>query len=257
MMSIDVEDWYEPLKYRNLNGWEGNDIDLSEEVGKIISLLKEFNYGATFFIVGEYAEKYPHIVKLIARNGFEIGSHYQTHKPIYTVSQKAFETSMKKNISILEDLSGKKVYGFRSPFFGYTEYIPESLNKLGLVYDSSINPTLFGLHGYRSTKKYPHVLPNGIVEVPMSVMAGFPLSGLAYLKLLPFSIIKRLISPSYILYLHPREIRDDLPLLDLPLKLKYLYYYKTKDILPLIRKMFQEFGFTSIIDYIKQKNLVK
>jgi peptidoglycan/xylan/chitin deacetylase (PgdA/CDA1 family) len=47
--------------------------------GKIVDLLERFDARATFFVIGQHAEKYPHLVTEILSRGHEIANHTYTH----------------------------------------------------------------------------------------------------------------------------------------------------------------------------------
>ena len=53
--------------------WNADDID------KILEILEENNVKITFFMVGDWIEKYPDAVRKIYESGHEIGSHSDTH----------------------------------------------------------------------------------------------------------------------------------------------------------------------------------
>ena len=60
--------------------WNANDID------KILEILKDNNVKITFFIVGDWIEKYPEAVKKIYEAGHEIGTHSDTHPHVNSLS---------------------------------------------------------------------------------------------------------------------------------------------------------------------------
>ena len=60
--------------------WENTDID------KILNSLKEYNVKVTFFVVGDFAKKYPESVKAIYDAGHEIGNHSFTHPHVNNLS---------------------------------------------------------------------------------------------------------------------------------------------------------------------------
>ena len=68
---------------------------------------------ATFFCVGELAVQFPEVVKRIAAQGHEIGSHSNRHLWVTKMDRKAFQEDTKRAICSLEDLTGKKVRSFR------------------------------------------------------------------------------------------------------------------------------------------------
>ena len=60
--------------------WKNTDID------KILNSLKEYNVKVTFFVVGDFAKKYPESVKAIYDAGHEIGNHSFTHPHVNNLS---------------------------------------------------------------------------------------------------------------------------------------------------------------------------
>lgn len=62
--------------------WNDSDID------SILKTLDLYNVKATFFIVGDWAEKYPDALKKISGSGHEIGGHSYNHKDYAKLSEK-------------------------------------------------------------------------------------------------------------------------------------------------------------------------
>ena len=52
---------------------------------KVLDVLKKYDAKAIFFIIGEKAEKHPHLVQRIVAEGHKIGIHSYTHKPIFPI----------------------------------------------------------------------------------------------------------------------------------------------------------------------------
>lgn len=84
---------------------------------KVLDVLKKYDAKAIFFIIGEKAEKYPHLVQRIVSEGHKIGIHSYTHKPIFPIL--AYD-NMHKEVwdtkEILEKITGEIVDLFRPPF---------------------------------------------------------------------------------------------------------------------------------------------
>lgn len=91
----------------------------ADKTDEIMSTLKEYNAGATFFLVGFWADKYPDKVKAIAENGFEIGTHSNTHPDMTKISDAQKKLELEESIKIIEANSGKKVELFRAPYGAY------------------------------------------------------------------------------------------------------------------------------------------
>ena len=77
----------------------------------ILNLLSILNIKATFFCVGESAEKHPKIIDAILNNGHQIGNHTYSHKNGFLSSNKTYlqDIDRCKNILPNTDL-------FRPPF---------------------------------------------------------------------------------------------------------------------------------------------
>ena len=84
---------------------------------KVLDVLKKYEAKAVFFIIGEKAEKHPHLVQRIVAEGHKIGIHSYTHKPIFPIL--AYD-NMHKEVwdtkEILEKITGEIVDLFRPPF---------------------------------------------------------------------------------------------------------------------------------------------
>jgi len=97
----------------------------------IMQLLKEYDVGATFFLVGFWVEKYPELVKKIEQNGYEIGTHSNTHPDMTKLSSMQMNTELKKSVELIENLVTQKVRLFRAPYGAYNNELigtAESMN---------------------------------------------------------------------------------------------------------------------------------
>src|SRR5688500_7694674 len=166
-LSIDFEDWYQAFTARGISGWEQHPSRVPRDTERLLTVLEKHNVKCTFFVLGEVAEKFPQEIKAIHRAGHEIGSHSYRHLPLFEQEPAQFEKEMRKSLDFLGDLTGEPVLGFRAPFFSLREeslWAIDSLKKLGLKYDSSINPIAGALHGYTAGGRLPYTHPNGLHE---------------------------------------------------------------------------------------------
>ena len=142
-LSFDVEDWFQVENLRHLYPPESwNDcrrrIDTSTRV--ILELLAEFNISTTFFILGWVAERETQLVQDIASAGHEIACHGYSHILPLTRSVDHFRTDVSHAQSILQEITGHAVAGYRAPSFNLDDARLEVLDDLGFRYDSSYNP---------------------------------------------------------------------------------------------------------------------
>jgi peptidoglycan-N-acetylglucosamine deacetylase len=156
-VSVDVEDWYHipsvtgsPFsQYRNVNEfftkWGGRYDYLTDPTHRVLDLLDELNLKATFFVVADVVDNYPGLVKNIAEHGHEIACHGLHHacaldpaskQPLLT--QDEFEKQSLQAKTILEDVAGQQVSGYRAPNAYISGWMLDSLEKIGFKYDSSV-----------------------------------------------------------------------------------------------------------------------
>lgn len=88
-----------------------------EYTTELLDLLKEKEIKATFFVIGENAEKHPEIIKRIVTEGHVIGIHSYYHKPSFTLySRQAVIDDLTRCRDTLEEISQSKVSLFRPPY---------------------------------------------------------------------------------------------------------------------------------------------
>jgi len=175
----------------------------------------------TFFVVGETAEAHPELVREIAARGHEIALHGWRHQPLTELTPDAFRADVARGRTLLEDLSGAPVVGFRAPTFSL---VPESrwaldvLRDVGFTYSSSVLPARSPLFGDPTLPTTPFRWPNGLVELPCPVVRagglGVPYLGGVYLRAFPggaSSLARRSVGRGQLLwiYCHPYDFDPD------------------------------------------------
>ncbi len=188
----------------------------------ILELLQEKETRATFFVLGQVAEKFPFLVKKISNFGHEVGVHGYNHYRFFEMSREQALEELSNAKNIIENLIGQEVFGHRAPAFSITPDTKWGLDVIanaGFKYDSSIMPIKGKRYGWPGFPKNIHLLktPSGasLIEVPMTTVPflgrEIPVCGGGYLRLFPYSITKRAfekITPErpVILYIHPYEL---------------------------------------------------
>ncbi len=99
---------------------------------KVLSILKDYNAKATFFLIGKNAEKNPDLVQRILNEGHAIGNHSYSHSKIFGFfSSKKVASELKQTNSILKKITGKEVKLFRPPFGVTNPNIKNALRRTG------------------------------------------------------------------------------------------------------------------------------
>jgi len=231
----------------------------------ILQILNEYQVKGTFFIIGWVAQRFPQLVRQIHEQGHEIASHSYWHTLSYEMTPEQFRSDTERSISILEDLTGEKVHGFRSPgtsIMNGNLWAFDVLLDLGVKYDSSIYPGTRGHGGLPGAPRYPYWqrTPSGrkIFEIPSSCFTllgkniGF--AGGGYLRLSPYPLIKGWMNQynrhgwPVNVYLHPREVDPSHPRLKMPLMRKFKSYVNLASAEKKLRYLLRDYRFGRIRD---------
>ncbi|MBO7526331.1 MAG: polysaccharide deacetylase family protein [Clostridia bacterium] len=105
----------------------------ADKTKEIVDICKEYNVKATFFLVGFWVDKYADMVKYIDDNGFEIGTHSNTHPDMVKLSADEQKMELEKCIEMIENITNKKVELFRAPYGSYNNSLLDVAESLGLI----------------------------------------------------------------------------------------------------------------------------
>lgn len=104
----------------------------ADKTKQIVEICKEYNVKATFFLVGFWVDKYGDIVKYIDQNGFEIGTHSNTHPDMVNLTATDQNLELTKSIKLIKDITSKDVELFRAPFGSYNNSLLDVAENLNL-----------------------------------------------------------------------------------------------------------------------------
>lgn len=272
ILTFDVESWYEggwmkPFITKDL--LNQNDF-FRESVEEILSLLKNKDGHATFFVTDTVVKKYPDVIKKISDEGHEVGSHGIGHLKLTETSYSEYRELFLSHIKDIENITGKKVLGFRAPHFSLCEksaWIIDLLGEAGLKYDSSAFPISMGEYGNKRFPTTPYgierenifkeINKSPILELPLSIYKTFigniPFAGGIYFRFLPLCISKYIINRKIkssnipIIYFHPHELEKRTPQIKSgPWLRRKLKYFGVNSSLKKFEKMADCYIFDSI-----------
>ena len=241
LLTIDVEDWFQVDNLKAgipRDSWGARELRVEGNIDLILDVLDRNSTKATFFILGWIAERVPGLVKKIHTCGHEIASHGYKHDLIYSLDPVKFRNDVGASKSLLEDLIGEPVLGYRAPNFSITDWAIDVLSDLGFRYDSSLYPIMvhdrYGkLSGVNAREKGYVELKPGFYEFALSCLRLFqlnvPWSGGAYFRLLPYPVfqhgVRRILRKQnlYCFYIHPWEFDPGQPRVS---SVKLLYKFR-------------------------------
>ena len=105
--------------------WNADDID------SILETLKNNDVHITFFMVGEWVDKYPEAVKKIYEAGHEIGSHSNTHPHVNNLSAKKNLEEINLSVNKIEKITGHKTNLYRAPYGEYNNIVIKTAQENG------------------------------------------------------------------------------------------------------------------------------
>ena len=77
---------------------------------RILDALKKHGVKATFFLVGNYFETQPKLVKRMAEEGHTIGNHTYSHSDMSKIGDiQSFQTELQKNEALYRDILGSEM----------------------------------------------------------------------------------------------------------------------------------------------------
>jgi polysaccharide deacetylase family protein (PEP-CTERM system associated) len=227
-MSVDVEDWFHTENMKGAlrrEAWDTCELRVERNTMRLLEILHAKNAQATFFVLGWVAERCPQLVRSISAAGHEIASHGYGHELVYSLRPSEFRADILRSKGLLEDLTGKRVWGYRAPCFSITEWAVPILREAGFRYDSSMVPTVahdrYGRLDGVDLAKPIVLLRDGLYEVCVSCLRlgawGIPWGGGGYFRFVPLALWLRGVHAilrsgrPYVFYIHPWEIDPGQP----------------------------------------------
>jgi len=224
--TVDVEEYFHPTalsRHYPMAGWDGLERRSPTVIGKLLDFLEERGIEGTFFVVGWLAEREREMVRSIVARGHEIASHGYEHELVGRLGPDGFRSSVRRSKSVIEEIVGEAVRGYRAPSFSIVpglEWAFDVLIEEGYRYDASLFPvSRHPTYGFPSAPANPHWIerPSGkLAEFPATILdlmgARLPASGGAYFRLLPYALTGRALRQAAsrgvpgMFYTHPWEL---------------------------------------------------
>jgi len=269
-LTIDVEDYFQVnafSRHIKREDWGNFPLRVADNTRRILAMLDEFNVKATFFILGWIAEREQGLVKEIRQQGHEIACHGYGHELIYAIGPERFREDIRRAKSVLEDIVGNKVSGYRAPSYSITDKSTWALDILveeGFSYDSSIFPVYHDTYGLPDAPRFPHLITcesGSIMEFPLTTYPlrfwnkeyRLPIAGGGYLRLFPASFLQWGIDSinnkekqPAVLYFHPWEIDPGQPRIKSGFKSTFRHYLNLHSTEAKLRKVIGSGQFTSM-----------
>lgn len=264
IFSVDVEEYFQVSafdRFVDRRDWPSMPSRVEGAVDRLLELLDRHGATGTFFTLGCVAERHPMLVRQIAAGGHEIASHGWSHRRVTALSPSQFRDELSRSKSVLEDITGQEVIGFRAPSFSIgagESWAFDVLIEEGYRYDSSVFPVRRPGYGDRSARTTPFIVAREsgeLLELPLATLQllglRIPAAGGGYLRHFPFAVVRGAVrahatrGESAMLYVHPWEIDHEQPRLPVPALTRIRHYGGLRRTLPRLARLLGEFSFTS------------
>lgn len=265
-LTIDFEDWYQGLEIPHTD-WGAYEDRIAPVGRHLLEILAAAHVRGTFFVLGYVAERHPDLVREIAAAGHEIGTHGYSHTLVYRQTPAVFREELTRSIRVLEELTGRPVWGHRAPFFSITRgslWALDVMRDLGIRYDSSIFPVTNYRYGIADAPRWPYLVQTEaggeLLEFPISTCRllgrNLPVAGGAYFRIYPYCVmrwafqtINRQGKPA-VFYLHPWELDTGHPRIPLPRRIALTHYYNLHATESRLRRLVRDFTFAPMSEVL-------
>jgi polysaccharide deacetylase family protein (PEP-CTERM system associated) len=243
VMTVDVEEWFHICGAGPAlapDRWPLLPSRVVDTTMRLLDILDRTGTTATFFVLGQVAERHPALIERIAAAGHEIGSHGHTHTRVYELTPASFSIELNNSMAALSSCGISRVTGFRAPEWSINDkslWALEVLADKGFLFDSSMAP--MRVVGNPDYPQAPHWRPTGtraIAEFPPAVTRRMgqrvPFGGGWGLRMSsPRSVLREIerrtaAGLASVLWVHPWEVDPDPPRIRLPAAKRFAHYFR-------------------------------
>jgi peptidoglycan/xylan/chitin deacetylase (PgdA/CDA1 family) len=100
---------------------------------RLLDILATHNVGATFFLVGRFAEAEPGLVRRIAAAGHLVGNHSWSHPNLALTAASRIHEEIHNTSDTLAQITGDPVRFFRPPFGARRPYVLDAARVMGMI----------------------------------------------------------------------------------------------------------------------------
>lgn len=102
----------------------------NDDTEQLISILKEYDVPATFFVVGAWVDKYPESVKALSDAGHQIQNHSNTHPHMPQLSKEQMRDEIESCNEKIKKITGVAPTLLRPPYGDYDNALIEVMTEL-------------------------------------------------------------------------------------------------------------------------------
>lgn len=104
----------------------------NEDTPQLIDILSRYNVKATFFVVGDWVDRYPESVKALHDAGHEIMNHSNTHAHLPQLSAQEITKDLNACNDKIEAITGVRPTLIRPPYGDYDDNSIRAIRSMGM-----------------------------------------------------------------------------------------------------------------------------
>lgn len=105
----------------------------NEDTQTLIDILNKYKINATFFVVGQWVDKYPESVKALSDAGNEVMGHSDDHAHFASLSESEIKSNINACNDKIENVTGVRPTLFRCPYGEYNDLVVKTVNGMGIT----------------------------------------------------------------------------------------------------------------------------
>ena len=104
----------------------------NEDTQMLIDILAKYNIKATFFVVGDWVDKYPESVKALSDAGHEVMNHSNSHAHMSKLSREEIIADVEACNDKIEAVTGVRPTLIRPPYGEYDDNVISAIRSIGM-----------------------------------------------------------------------------------------------------------------------------
>ena len=105
----------------------------NEDTKTLIDILGKYGVKTTFFVVGDWVNKYPESVRQLAEAGHEVMNHSLDHAHFSKLGENEITANIEKCNELIKAQTGVKPTLFRCPYGEYDDHVIEAVRSVGMT----------------------------------------------------------------------------------------------------------------------------
>ena len=105
----------------------------NEDTQRLIDILDGYGVRTTFFVVGDWVDRYPESVQALHEAGHEVMNHSSSHAHFSALSSGEITRDISACSKKIEEITGVSPTLFRCPYGEYDDHVIQAVRSLGMT----------------------------------------------------------------------------------------------------------------------------